>query len=513
MENNSNLSSQKTNQDALKLKTLIIFILVLLFFALPKISQATNYYVSTAGNDSSPGTQSQPWRTIQKAANTTVAGDTVIVRAGNYNERIQVTKSGSSGAPITFQAEETVIMKGFKIVANYITVRGFEIANTDYMRWRTDVSSGVYVLGNNVIIEDNYIHDCALNGITLAGSPHNNTQAVTNNCVVRNNRLYRNGMVGIDVSGRNNLIERNEVWGTVQCHPNLMAVEGPGCPNYPAVGGLDADGMRFFGSGHIFRKNYIHDIKFGPPGINHEIGDYNDNPHIDCFQTWAGTYTEKAQNITFEQNFCDVLQSQAANENGHGFMLDGGANNLTIRNNIFKTYCGINTGGRTGAHHLYIYNNTWINNLSFDQFWPCAIGLANAPYSVVKNNIFYNQPYHTIVSTGDMTDQDIDYNLAFNSDGSTPDCFRVGNYACKNPPPAHDLWKVDPKFVNPGKEDYRLQSVSPAINAGYNLGSLVTNDYDGNSRPQGSAYDIGAYEYIQSSDTTPPAAPSGVTVR
>ncbi len=385
------------------------------------------YYVSTSGNDSNPGTQSQPWQTIQKAANSAMAGDTVIVNTGIYNERIQLTKSGSFGAPITFQALGTVVMKGFNIPVNYIMIKGFEIANTDYVRWHSDVSAGVYILGNNVVVENNYVHDCSLSGIVLAGSPHDNTQTVTHDCIIRNNRLYRNEMVGINVAGRNNLIENNEVWGTVQCHPNVVAVEGAGCPNYPAVGGLDADGMRFFGSGHVFRKNYVHDIVYGPAGVNPEIGDYNDNPHIDCFQTWAGTYTETASNIIFEQNRCNLLVSQAAHENGHGFMLDGAANNLTIRNNIFKTYCGINTGGQTGAHHLYIYNNIWANNLSFNQFWPCAIGLSNAPYSIVKNNIFYDQPYHTIVSTGDTTGQDIDYNLAFNSDGSTPDCFRVGD--------------------------------------------------------------------------------------
>jgi hypothetical protein len=43
------------------------------------------YYVSTSGNDNNAGTLAAPWRTIQKAANTVQAGDTVQVRAGTYN--------------------------------------------------------------------------------------------------------------------------------------------------------------------------------------------------------------------------------------------------------------------------------------------------------------------------------------------------------------------------------------------------------------------------------------------
>src|SRR5579872_2736929 len=46
----------------------------------------TTYSVSTSGNDNNAGTLNAPWRTIQKAANTVKAGDTVQVRAGTYNE-------------------------------------------------------------------------------------------------------------------------------------------------------------------------------------------------------------------------------------------------------------------------------------------------------------------------------------------------------------------------------------------------------------------------------------------
>jgi hypothetical protein len=44
-----------------------------------------------------------------------------------------------------------------------------------------------------------------------------------------------------------------------------------------------------------------------------------------------------------------------------------------------------------------------------------------------------------------------------------------------------------------------LQSSSPAIDAGLTISS-VTNDYIGKARPHGTAYDIGAYEYIPMND-------------
>jgi hypothetical protein len=64
-------------------------------------------YVSTTGSDSNPGTSALPWRTIQHAADTAVAGDTVIIRAGTYQEYVNITRGGTTGNPITFQGEKS----------------------------------------------------------------------------------------------------------------------------------------------------------------------------------------------------------------------------------------------------------------------------------------------------------------------------------------------------------------------------------------------------------------------
>src|SRR2546422_10736198 len=82
------------------------------------VASANVFYVDNAtGSDSNSGSSSAPWKTIQKAANEMSMADTVIVRAGIYNERVQVRSSGVSGAPITYEAEGTVIMQGFAVAA------------------------------------------------------------------------------------------------------------------------------------------------------------------------------------------------------------------------------------------------------------------------------------------------------------------------------------------------------------------------------------------------------------
>jgi hypothetical protein len=64
----------------------------------------------------------------------------------------------------------------------------------------------------------------------------------------------------------------------------------------------------------------------------------------------------------------------------------------------------------------------------------------------------------------------------------------------------HDIiYNEDPEFVNPSEEDFALDTLSPAFNAGdisitnTDFGILGT-DVLGNSRPYGLGPDLGAFE-------------------
>lgn len=62
------------------------------------------YYVSVSGNDANPGTSSAPFRTINRAAQVALAGDVVNIGDGTYQESVTIKNSGTSSAPIVFQA-------------------------------------------------------------------------------------------------------------------------------------------------------------------------------------------------------------------------------------------------------------------------------------------------------------------------------------------------------------------------------------------------------------------------
>lgn len=415
------------------------------------------YYVSAQGNDSNPGTQAQPWRTIQKAANTATAGNTVLVQAGDYPERVTLNRSGSAASPIRFEAQGTVVMRGFTVSANYVTIRGFEITNTPD---DSQNGMGIWVKGSGCLLENNYIHYATRGGILLYAEPGYET--LTANCIVRNNRLYQNSQFGINVRGRNHLIEGNEIWGTIQYHPGWI-----NSPSY-----VDADGIRFHGSGHIFRGNYIHDILYAAVE--------NNAPHIDCFQTFqALPYQEAASNVTLERNRCENAQSQSSLEVGKGFMLQN-ANGIVIRNNIIHAYVGVKAD--TGCNNLTVLNNTFTGNVSLTTAHsPSGISLANVATAVIKNNIFFNLPGHIIYLTNSVVSAG--KNLAYRNDGQA--LWNSNTYSHVN-----DLWGVNPMFAS--ATDFRLAAGSPAIDSGVSVS--VVDDFDGTPRPRGAGHDIGAFE-------------------
>lgn len=74
---------------------------------------AVTYYVRKTGNDGNTGTAAgQAWLTIDKAADTALAGDVVYVGAGTYNQEVTPSKDGTSTNPIKFIADITGAFTG-----------------------------------------------------------------------------------------------------------------------------------------------------------------------------------------------------------------------------------------------------------------------------------------------------------------------------------------------------------------------------------------------------------------
>lgn len=85
------------------------------------------YYVSVQGNDNGPGSAEMPFRTINRAAQAAVAGDTVRVHGGVYREWVKPAEGGlHEYCRITYEAVpgEKPVIKGSEVVADWEHVEG-----------------------------------------------------------------------------------------------------------------------------------------------------------------------------------------------------------------------------------------------------------------------------------------------------------------------------------------------------------------------------------------------------
>jgi hypothetical protein len=422
----------------------------------------STFYVSPTGSDSAAGNSSTPWRTIQKAADSLKAGQTAIVSAGNYAERVSITRSGTLASPITLQVATgaDVQLLGFDLSGSNWVLSGFDIST------QTNGSEGygIYVTGSASYdtIENNYIHELCHEGIFMDPS--------VSHISVLTNRMWRAEMAGAQVDGTYELIEGNEVWGTQQ-YPASAGGIYSGCT---IGGGADADAFRFFGQHNVFRSNNAHDI--------YTVLPTNPNPHTDCFQTWGSTAME-VDDILIERNVCrwplasTAVDAETAMIEG----VDGLIGTVTFQNNEFSNMRqGIQLGSNVGAMH--VYNNTWDHLL---QEGVIFIDM-RSPADEFINNIYYDVgaggDAYAVVPSGSPVFENNDFYM--------PGGASLGTY-----PTVEPYISVPPMFVNYGDAtaagaDFHLQAGSPLKGAGTTL-TAVVNDYYGTSRV-GAAYSIGA---------------------
>ena len=120
------------------------------------------YYVAPGGSDTGPGTAGSPWATLQKAAATLEAGDTVYALEGTYAGGVTPLKTGSDHRYLSFRAYpgETPVVKGG-------AGHGFDLSGKSWIR-----IEGFRVEGNakNGIHLGAFAHDVEILDCELAGN-------------------------------------------------------------------------------------------------------------------------------------------------------------------------------------------------------------------------------------------------------------------------------------------------------------------------------------------------------
>jgi hypothetical protein len=440
----------------------VIFAIILLFVFVPAPVQAAGnvYYVAKNGSNSNPGTEAQPWLTIQKAASTLTAGDTVYVKAGTYREQVKPGNSGTAGNVITFTAYpgDTVIIDGTGISSgsdghglveitgkSYITIDGFEVQNED-------TAGGI--VGNGecryITVQNCTVHDIAHSGIFFLYS-WNYTPGKMSHIIIDNCETYDTNLLPGDEAIAFIAVENFEVKNCIVRDTGSIAIDMKqgtrngsvhNCEVYNAGSGIYIDARDGVADGISIYNNLCHDIG-GSAGI--------------------------------------IIESEE---------IGAGITNLMVYNNIvYDCNDGIyfgSYGAQPEEVSFAVFNNTLYNN---------DLGIAllqtydRYTSGVIRNNIIAGtsgQSLLTYSAYNDTTKTDpggrviIDHNLFYNP----------GGYSTKY---GTNSIKANPLLVNP-TSNFSIPAGSPAVDAGSSE-DAPSFDYANAPRPQGAAYDIGAYEY------------------
>lgn len=405
--------------------------------ALSGMAVATTFYVAPPpeGDDANPGSSMAPWATLQMAADSVEAGDTILVRAGQYSGG-HFTTSGTEGQSIVIKAYEGELVEitsdnpvtpdGINLEgASWIVIEGFRIDGRGRAGIRAVLCDHVALRGN--VLRDNerwgiftgFCDDLLIEGNETASSSVEHGVYVSNSGdrpTIRANLIWGNNANGIHMNGDISQGGDGVISGALVEENIIFDNGGAG------GSGINLDGVQ----DSIVRNNLVFDT--------HASG-------ISLYRTDGGGPS------TGNQVYNNTVV--VASDGRWALNVRDQATGNTIRNNIFYSHHGYRGGMSVAADSISGLLSE--SNAVEDRF------TTDDGDSVM-----------TLVEWRTLTGQDAESLVAA---------------------PAQ-------LFVDPAGGDFHLRQGSPAVDRGVFLNELAV-DLEGTPRPLGAGFDIGAFEGVK----------------
>jgi hypothetical protein len=465
------------------------FVLTMIISFPPSVL-ADTYYVSPTGNNSNPGSLSQPWATPGYGSKQMRGGDTLIILPGTY--RISVFDDDIITPPSGFANDWTVvkgqgatrpILQGsgslYSAVIlgerSYVKIEYLEITSRIDSPYSGGLRDGINALGGNedarvsyITIENIVIHHIEETAINFPG---NADHLIVKNCNLR----YTGGtLVG---SAHYNMGRGLEYVLIDSCYLGYGGHFYQGKEQQSPWDRPDGFGV---------------EVSEGPIEIKNTLSEHNYGDGLDSKS--KRTYI---RNCRVENNYADGVKLWGDSSKVENTLIYGIGDGdptpspwvlLVTESNVPNSYFEITNvtmhDGSPRGHYTA--------GLQYALNIPCTIRLRNCIIQslgtrfycensvnlIAQNNLFY------------ITGENIQLQAnGVNYDSSTITTLGSGNkYG-------------DARFITPAwgrSGNYHLNPSSPAIDAGISGSGIPAYDLEYFPRPFGRAYDIGCYEYRNS---------------
>ncbi|HUR31441.1 MAG TPA: T9SS type A sorting domain-containing protein [Saprospiraceae bacterium] len=365
---------------------------------------------------------------------TIVTGEVVTVNSVS-SFRNAINQANASGGNMTILIEDGTYQVSSSVSYPYITANNLVIRSLSGNR-------------DMVILHGGGMHDVSPNtedGLNVAG----------NNVIIADLTIKDVGNHGIQVSGHNLRVHNVRIQNTYQ-----QMLKG-------------ATSASSIDSAVIQCSLFEYTSGVGP---NYYIG---------------GLDIHKGKDWIVRDNVFKNIISPAASTAEHAIHFwNNSANNTIERNLIINCDRGIGFGLGSSPNTGGLVRNNMIYNDGSGLFNDVGIALESSPGTKVYNNTIYIQyenaiEYRFSATTAVDMINNLTNKLIRSRDGGQ------GNVS-NNVTDAEASW-----FEDVSEGDLHLAfDVSGVVNQGVDLSTEVTDDFDQTSRPQGSAFDIGAHELI-----------------